>query len=84
MNACARAHTHKCGADFDAADYDKRTCLHLAASEGNVPIVELLLGHGAAVNARDRWGGTPLRDAIREGRPEAAMLLRARGAGHWH
>ena len=29
-----------CGAPVDAADYDKRTCLHLAASEGNMPYAE--------------------------------------------
>ena len=53
----------ECGADFDAKDYDDRTALHLASSVGNLPIAEQLLSHGAAVNAKDRWGGTPLRDA---------------------
>ena len=30
------------------------------------------------VNAQDRWGGTPLRDAVREGRPEVADFLCSR------
>ena len=33
----------------------------------------------ANVNATDRWGGTPLRDAVREGRTEVAEALRAAG-----
>ncbi|KAH6800845.1 hypothetical protein C2S52_001309 [Perilla frutescens var. hirtella] len=44
-------------------DYDKRTALHLAASEGHASIVELLLAYNADVNLRDRWQRTPLADA---------------------
>eukprot|EP00327_Prymnesium_parvum_P014728 CAMPEP_0113246232 /NCGR_PEP_ID=MMETSP0008_2-20120614/9358_1 /TAXON_ID=97485 /ORGANISM="Prymnesium parvum" /LENGTH=1137 /DNA_ID=CAMNT_0000093969 /DNA_START=33 /DNA_END=3446 /DNA_ORIENTATION=- /assembly_acc=CAM_ASM_000153 len=65
-----------CNARVNAADYDSRTCLHLAASEGNFKVCELLLKHNADVNVTDRWGGTPLRDAIREGHDEVAKLLR--------
>eukprot|EP00966_Prymnesium_polylepis_P212319 4918490-Prymnesium_polylepis.1 len=58
-----------------AAD-DKRTALHLAASTGNMPIAKFLIDRGANVNARDRWGGTPLRDAVREGHKDVALMLR--------
>ncbi len=58
-----------------AADYDKRTCLHLAASEGNLSIVKCLLNHRVDVNFKDRWGGTALRDAVREGHRHVATLL---------
>ena len=47
-----------CSAEVNAKDYDKRTALHLAASEGNVPIVKLLVERNADINAVDRWGGT--------------------------
>ena len=63
----------ECGCNVNAADYDARTCLHLAASVGNLPICQLLLDRGADVNRQDRWGGTPLRDAVREGRKEVAV-----------
>ena len=37
---------------------DARTCLHLAASSGNLNICELLVDAKANINALDRWGGT--------------------------
>ena len=40
-------------------DYDKRTSLHLASSEGHIEIVKLLLQHGAKVT-NDRWGHSPI------------------------
>ena len=46
-------------------DYDRRTPLHIAASEGHVDIVEFLTSRGARVNRSDRWGGSPLDDALR-------------------
>ena len=42
------------GCDPNAADYDKRTCLHLAASTGNLHIVEKLVEYNADVNYQDR------------------------------
>lgn len=39
--------------------------MHLASSEGHLPVVEYLLSRGANVHARDRFGGSPLSDAIR-------------------
>ena len=38
--------------------------MHLAASEGRLETVQLLVALGADVNAADRWGGTPLGDAV--------------------
>ncbi|GMN28271.1 hypothetical protein TIFTF001_001988 [Ficus carica] len=51
------------GISPDVQDYDNRTALHLAASEGHAPIVELLLHHKANSNPIDRWQRTPLADA---------------------
>lgn len=46
-------------------DYDGRTPLHIASCEGHLKVVQYLLGHGATVYAKDRYGDTPLRNAIR-------------------
>ncbi len=60
-------------------DYDRRTALHVAASEGKTELVVLLLDAGANPNPSDRWGGSPLDDATRCRYPEVAELLRQRG-----
>lgn len=57
-------------------DYDGRTALHLAASEGHAPVLGYLLCCGASPHAQDRLGFTPLDDAQREGHVECAQLLR--------
>ena len=60
---------------------DQRTCLHLAASEGALSVVESLISHGSPINQLDRWGGTPLRDAVRGGHGKVAQRL-YRGGGN--
>ena len=56
------------GVDFELGDYDGRTPLHLAASEGHIEIVEYLIDAGLTnINPIDRWGNTPYDDAVRGG-----------------
>mmetsp|Transcript_31994 Transcript_31994/g.51668 ORF Transcript_31994/g.51668 Transcript_31994/m.51668 type:complete len:1406 (-) Transcript_31994:604-4821(-) len=61
--------------NVNAGDYDGRTALHLAASEGHVELVRFLLERKANINVVDRYGGTPLDDAVRHARDEVATLL---------
>jgi len=56
-------------------DYDKRTPLHLAASEGAFKVTEWLLKEGADVNALDRFKRTPLQDSVLGDFKEVAKLL---------
>lgn len=58
----------------------KKTPLHWAASGGNKAIVEVLLKHGADVNATDRCYITPLHNAAFYCKLEVAEVLIANGA----
>eukprot|EP01098_Paradermamoeba_levis_P006148 TRINITY_DN2552_c0_g1_i1.p1 TRINITY_DN2552_c0_g1~~TRINITY_DN2552_c0_g1_i1.p1 ORF type:complete len:319 (-),score=83.59 TRINITY_DN2552_c0_g1_i1:36-992(-) len=68
------------GVDPNVGDYDCRTALHIASSEGHLEIVKQLLAKGANPNSQDRWGGTPLTDAVRYQHTEVSELLKAHGA----
>ncbi|PON79288.1 Voltage dependent potassium channel [Parasponia andersonii] len=56
-------------------NYDNRTPLHIAASEGLYPMAELLLDAGASVFCKDRWGKTPLDEARIGGNKKFIKLL---------
>jgi len=64
------------GVDVNTGDYDSRTALHLAASEGHVDVVESLLALNSNVNATDRMGFSPLVDACRHGHFQIQMMLK--------
>ncbi|NQY74698.1 MAG: ankyrin repeat domain-containing protein [Candidatus Margulisbacteria bacterium] len=63
------------GVNLDEADYDGRTCIHLAASEGHSEVVKYLLGKKVNVSPEDRWGGTPMDDAKRHGQQKVIDVL---------
>jgi serine/threonine protein kinase len=70
--------------DINKGDYDHRTALHLAASEGHIDVVKFLCQHGANVNVQDRWGGRPLDDALSKGNEGVAKVLLEYGATSDH
>lgn len=57
-----------------------QTALHAAAVEGKTDVIEYLLSEGADVNAVDRYGNSPLQNAMEMGRSEAVRVLTLRGA----
>eukprot|EP00008_Paramoeba_atlantica_P010982 CAMPEP_0201487778 /NCGR_PEP_ID=MMETSP0151_2-20130828/15222_1 /ASSEMBLY_ACC=CAM_ASM_000257 /TAXON_ID=200890 /ORGANISM="Paramoeba atlantica, Strain 621/1 / CCAP 1560/9" /LENGTH=373 /DNA_ID=CAMNT_0047872923 /DNA_START=38 /DNA_END=1159 /DNA_ORIENTATION=- len=62
---------------IDAADYDARTPLHLAAACNHKKACEYLLKMGANPLALDRFGNTAIEEASREGHPELSEFLSA-------
>ena len=69
----------------DQADYDGRCALHLASCSGRLDVVKLLVEElNAALEVTDRWGGTPLDDAEREGHTPVVEYLIGRGAPRGH
>ena len=69
------------GANPNAGDYDNRTALHLAASNGETSVLDYLLRKlgNVNVNPLDRLGGTPLDDAHRHANSAAVAMLEAAG-----
>ncbi len=64
------------GVPVSLADYDGRTLLHLACSEGHIAIVKYLVKiHHADMHAVDRWGGTPLSDAEKAGHTKTVAWM---------
>ncbi|KAI6652084.1 glutaminase kidney isoform, mitochondrial isoform 1 precursor [Oopsacas minuta] len=66
------------GYNFNAADYDGRTCLHIAAAEGALSIVKFLVENaGVDPSPVDRWGQTPIKDATLFGHEDVKRYLEA-------
>jgi truncated hemoglobin YjbI len=71
----------RAGADVNACGgVTRATALHMAARRGHLEIARALLDSGAAVDARDRKGDTPLQRAINCRKNRVSQLLRERGA----
>ncbi|PIO75233.1 ankyrin repeat protein [Teladorsagia circumcincta] len=73
------------GTNMNVADYDGRTALHIAASEGHERLVKFFLGV-ARVNPelKDRWGRTPVEDARLFDKPHCIQLLEAQIPFRWN
>ena len=56
-------------------DYDKRTALGIAASEGHLESVKYLVHHGANIRHKDARGNDALADAKRENRAAVVEFL---------
>lgn len=66
--------------DLQKGDYDMRSPMHLAAAEGHEDAVKFLLECGVDPNRPDRWGGTPLEDAINGNHESVISILKSHDA----
>ena len=53
----------KAKVNVNAADYDKRSAVHIACSEGNLVALKVLVEGGADLTLRDRWNNTAMDEA---------------------
>lgn len=60
-------------------DYDKRTPLHVAASDGSVQVTNWLIEQKVDINPTDRWGMTPLEGAIFGDHQDIVAMLQKAG-----
>ncbi|KAL3630400.1 hypothetical protein CASFOL_023384 [Castilleja foliolosa] len=63
------------GIDSNSRDYDRRTPLHVAASQGLYLMAKLLLEAGASVFLKDRWENTPMDEGRMCGNKNMIQLL---------
>ena len=63
-----------------SSDTSRRTAIHLAARQGDVAILELLVDFGASIESRDGAGRTALHVASEYGRGSACGLLMRLGS----
>jgi len=68
------------GAKVDRPTMTKATPLHLAARNGNLDVVKLLIENKAPIDAEDAFGRTPLANAIFFGKVTAGKALLDGGA----
>jgi hypothetical protein len=66
------------GYEVNGRDYDLRTALHVAASVGHAGVCGLLMEALADPTARDRFGNTPLAEALRHRQAGALAAIVAR------
>ena len=69
------------GADPSGCDYDSRYPVHLAAASGRTSVLDYLSNvHHVDLQCRDKFGRTPMSDAVHNSRTRAIKWLRDRGA----
>ena len=74
---------HEARVNVGEGDYDRRTPLHIAACEGVVEVAKVLIEEcGTQINPSDRWGRTPLDEAILWRHQPMVEYLCSQGALH--
>lgn len=67
------------GVNINLSDYDKRTPLHLAATNNDLNMVKFLLANTEIpMGAKDRWGFTAEDEAVRNNFDEISSALRSK------
>ena len=71
---------HEQGIDINAAQGDGTTALHWAAYQLDAALVGELLSHGAKADTQNKYGASPLGEAVKGGNADIVEMLIAAGA----
>ena len=71
---------HEDGIDVNAAQGDGTTALHWAAYQLDAGLVGELLSHGAKADTQNRYGASPLSEAVKGANADIVEMLLAAGA----
>ena len=71
---------HQDGIDVNGAQGDGTTALHWAAYQLDAALVGELLSHGATADTQNRYGASPLSEAVKGGNADIVEMLLAAGA----
>mmetsp|Transcript_38489 Transcript_38489/g.53440 ORF Transcript_38489/g.53440 Transcript_38489/m.53440 type:complete len:450 (-) Transcript_38489:73-1422(-) len=63
------------GCDVNAANFDGRRAIHLAAVTGSLPVAQVLMECKADVTVHDRWGHTAMEEAKLAGHEDIVSFL---------
>uniref|UniRef100_W5L4P0 Ankyrin repeat domain 52 n=1 Tax=Astyanax mexicanus TaxID=7994 RepID=W5L4P0_ASTMX len=80
VSSLSNEHVLSAGFDINTPDSLGRTCLHAAASGGNVECLNLLLSSGADLTKKDKLGRAPLHYAAANGTFQCTVALVSAGA----
>ncbi|KAI4895489.1 hypothetical protein NFI96_016425 [Prochilodus magdalenae] len=80
VSSLSNEHVLSAGFDINTPDSLGRTCLHAAASGGNVECLNLLLSSGADLTKKDKLGRAPLHYAAANGMYQCTVALIGAGA----
>lgn len=61
--------------DINSADNEEKTSAHIAAMQGNLPMIQFLMKNNASFLSRDSDGMTPLHHASEKGNYKAVKLM---------
>lgn len=65
--------------DFNCGDYDERKPIHIACKENKIDVVKFLLHEDVNVDCLDRFGNSPLWEAIKNKNEEICKMVREKG-----
>jgi lysophospholipase len=65
--------------DFNCGDYDERKPIHIACKENRIEVVKFLINENINLDSVDRFGNSPLWEAVKNKNEDICRLVREKG-----